>query len=343
LAAAAAESGAESTAGSTAESTAGSVESVGHLLRPDENDSLSYWISSPERYAERLHMTAEQVLAIQTEHAAASTALHKRISDLPAAQGKLKHQLICQHRYQYGKHPFVCRSCWCYQPVCLCRMAAAQEEMQASLPFCVDQVVLWTHHREWTSISNSGSLLPLLLKNVTLLMKGLPEHDTKMNELLVHDPQRIIVVLWPDNDISTRQNHSNTTITNRKTWQQIQEMVIDGSKKITLLAVEGTWRTARRMESKLPPHVIRVKLPPETVYWRSNDADHTVKNEKGRSLLAELRQQDGGPKDNLCTAEAVTAALVGLGLPKDQGNGVLEFIQHKVDRIRRYQGKQKRS
>jgi len=137
-------------------------------------------------------------------------------------------------------------------------MAAAQEEMQASLPFCVDQVVLWTHHREWTSISNSGSLLPLLLKNVTLLMKGLPEHDTKMNELLVHDPQRIIVVLWPDNDISTRQNHSNTTITNRKTWQQIQEMVIDGSKKITLLAVEGTWRTARRMESKLPPHVIRV-------------------------------------------------------------------------------------
>lgn len=50
-------------------------------------------------------------------------------------------------------------------------------------------------------------------------------------------------------------------------------------------------------------------------------------------------QGKGGGEYNVCTAEAVTAALVGLGLTHNDGNQILNLVQKKVDTTLQYQGK----
>lgn len=306
----------------------GTVLSAG--LRNNDSHSLSHWLASPETYAERLGMAVKEVKKTKEAHRAASQALNDRLSSL--SDGNLKHQLICQHRHRYPKHPFVCQNCWCYLPICLCKEAAKNPKLV--LPKSVQQVVLWTHHREWTSISNSGSLLPLVLGDTRLLMKGFPDHDEDIQKIF-NDRNSTIVALWPDND----KTHKMESSYQRINWLALQTRLVDRAAEapITLLALEGTWRTARRMASKLPDHVVRAALPPEVSFWNNPvDDDNPV------SLLQPLRQQEGGSKDNICTAEAVTAALVGLGLSKDDGRIILDLVEQKVSLTRQYQGKRKR-
>lgn len=309
-------------------------------INDDSNncDSLSHWLSSPERYAERLGLTVEQVRLEKAAHHTASQTLQEQLAT--ELDGTVKHQLVCQHRFQYGKHPFVCHKCWSYRPICLC----SEVPKPLPLPESIHQVIVWTHHREWGSISNSGSLLPLMLRNTQLLMKGLPQHDSIFQTILDSEEPRILV-LWPDNDISTMPTKQQRS-TNRISWEELQDMLAahendntTNSRGLTLVTLEGTWRTARRMASKLPPHVLRVALPPYVASWHNARNNPT---KRPSSLLQPLRQQEGGSPDNLCTAEAVTAALVGLGMSECDGHKILDLVQTKVDRTRRYQGKRTR-
>ena len=62
-------------------------------------------------------------------------------------------------------------------------------------------IVLWTHRQEWGSVSNTGSILPLILEKTRLLMKGLPEHEEEWKNLLLdHDVlsslQSSLVLPW---------------------------------------------------------------------------------------------------------------------------------------------------
>ena len=223
------------------------------------------------------------------------------------------------------------------------------------LPPTVERVILWTHHREWTSTSNSGSLLPLLLDDTKLLMKGLPKHDEEFRGILDDIGTGRVVILLPDNDTSsvqTEQPHpvDPKTQHHRVTWQDLQTTLVrsDGDDQVTLIVLEGTWRTARRMASKLPATIQRVSLPPTILFWSTrpsvgdvDDVDYYETIRVRKSSLRPLRQQEGGSQLNLCTAEAVTAALVGLGLSHENGGRILGLIQKKVDQTRRYQGKQK--
>jgi DTW domain-containing protein YfiP len=317
----------------------------------DHNDSLSHMLSSPERYAEQMGMTVDQVCRFQEEHTAASQALHQQV-EASFNDGPKKHRIICEHRYRYAKHPFVCRNCWCYLPICLCQEAAVLPLIQ--LPTAVKQVILWTHHREWTSISNSGALLPLLLQDTKLLMKGLPQHDEEIQHVFEDSGRGHVVVLWPDNDTSPNQNEQQSPVDqkiqqDRITWQDLQKLLIgkDSANQVTLVALEGTWRTARRMASKLPATALRLSLPPDILFWNHrpqvirDDADDDDETSLIRqSLLRPLRRQEGGSQLNLCTAEAVTAALLGLGLSQAHGCRILDLVQRKVDQTRRYRGKQ---
>ena len=99
------------------------------------------------------------------------------------------------------------------------------------------------------------------------------------------------------------------------------------------------------MASKLPATIERLSLPPNILFWSTrpsvgdvddDDYDETIR--VGKSSLRALRQQEGGSQLNLCTAEAVTAALVGLGLSHENGGRILGLIQKKVDQTRRYRG-----
>ncbi|CAB9529269.1 expressed unknown protein [Seminavis robusta] len=313
-----------------------------------DNDSLSHWLSSPELYAERLGLSVDQVQRHKQEHYAASEALQQQMKQTKIT-GAEKHQLICEHRYRHGKHPFVCPTCWCYGPICLCDDAAATDRIP--LTNTVKQVILWTHHREWGSISNSGSLLPLRLDNTQLFMKGLPQHDAAFQKIL--DTNDNLVVLWPDNNDNNDTNPKEVDDDDRISWQDLETMLLRGNNQseehgLILIALEGTWRTARRMVSKLPAKVKRISLPTQVAFWnhsimaKENTATTISQDTTRQSILQPLRRQEGGNPDNLCTAEAVTAALVGLGLPPTDGNQILHLVQKKVDRTRRYQGKRTR-
>jgi hypothetical protein len=220
-----------------------------------------------------------------------------------------------------------------------------------------------------------------VLDDTKLLMKGLPQHDDDLKQTLLNDEH--VVVLWPDNVINRqisnndKQQQQNdycsnkSTEHNRITWEELQtNLMIEhecnfGSSmnsnyhQVTLLVLEGTWRTARRMISKLPATIQRLSLPPNVLFWSSTPSQSSVpivvdnsdddnddyvfikNNENTRTKLQRsLRiQGKGGSTYNLCSAEAVTAALVGLGLTHNDGHRILDLVQKKVNMTLQYQGK----
>jgi len=270
-----------------------------------ESDSLSHTVGSPEKYAAALGMTLEQVQIREELREESVRELQEQLEG--TFDGKERHRLICQHRFKQGKHPFTCPKCWSYQPVCICGDAPGKKK---TIP--CEQVIIWTHHSEWGSQSNTGSVLPLVLENTRLLMKGL--HDGNLESILNADPTIQPVILWPN------VNFSN----GNENYVTFDDLV---GKKVILLAMEGTWRQARRMVSKFP--YPRLSLTGGDS--GSNNVPPPI------SILAPLRCQKDGPKHSVCTAEAVVMALEGMGL--DQDPSILELVKRKVDQTRRYRGK----
>ena len=269
--------------------------------------SLSHLTSSPERYAASLGLTIPEMQHIQNNRIEKSKDLHNTLqcSELTGPQ---KHTLKCQHIMEYGQHPFVCRRCWTYQPICICNYnnVRVHDELDG-IP--VQEVIVWTHHDEWGAVANTGSVLPLRLKNVSLKLKGLPEHDIWLNEV-INNPAVLPLVLWKDQSVASPYK------------QYSIDDLLQQEKQIVLIAVEGTWRNARRMVTKLGP-MGRLALSEQHVHgWRQSTGS--------------LRPQ--ASSDQACTAEAVIGALVALGLEKRVGLSVLQLVEKKMDLTRQYQG-----
>jgi DTW domain-containing protein YfiP len=293
--------------------------------------SLSDILSSPKRYANALNMTLEQVERTKETYRTASEDLHTRLQSKDYT-GTEKHTLLCGHRLEYGRHPFSCPKCWSYLPVCVCGVAG---DVKRALPSNLE-VVVWTHHREWGLTSNTGCLLGLTLDNCRPLMKGLPEHDNQLEDIL-EDEDCLAVVLWPDQNSTDPDSSSSEpkTISLNEVKEELQ------NRRVVLIAVDGTWRNARRMVARLPPTVPRLDLSMDVVFSHNNANDHSSGGES--SILAPLRAR--GPKTRecaerqVCTAEAVASALMQLGLTRCDGDHVLDITRRKVDLIRRYRGK----
>lgn len=349
-------------------------------------------LSSSERYANMLNLTKGQVQMTKKVYMNASQQLHTKLTTMSSSlSGKEKHELICQHRYQYGQHPFVCHNCWSYLPICICRTKQQQQQQQnkknqqhplLQLPYPLKQIIIWTHHKEWGLTSNTGSLIKLLVNNTQLLMKGLPHHDTMLQQTLMSLEEKqnntnnttssssssLVVVLWPDIDTTitttigtakatTKASKSNKNhpqhYHRRMTLAQVQSLAKTTNATITLLVVEGTWRKARRMVSKLPSHVIQMTLEPDGSFWNpmtssnqdsANDVQPKTQIQTpmigSTSILTKLRRQGNTTHtNNLCTAEAITVALVGFGMKHDDASKIIQATQMKVDMTARYRGK----
>ena len=407
-------------------------------------------LSSPERYAAAMNMTVQQVQERKENFRLSSENLHQRLRLVEEEQkqlkagadghsttgsdgvGQNKHTLICEHRYEWGQHPFVCPKCWTYIPICVCSVAEyhhldrysqqrqsrninsnsnnvnkqlleGEEEKQLDpssplssswLPSNLD-VVIWTHHKEYGLTSNTGGLLPLLLDNhpkndsddgtdttkkddghhhrCYVLMKGLPQHDEWFQTNIIdkhNSGEYLVVVLWPtDERKKKRQDGDENTappsitlkeakrilleIQKQQSWQQqLQDDAYTPSSKIrrvVLVAVDGTWRNARRMVSRLPNSLPRLDLSPSKAdesslkSSSSNHEDNSVTSKINTSLLAPIRsrgrsQRKDGGEGLVCTAEAVTAALVSLGLDQEDGDRILHLAKTKVDLVRQYRG-----
>jgi DTW domain-containing protein YfiP len=301
-------------------------------------------VSSPERYAQAMNLTVQEVAQRKQEHTEALIVLQQQIQALN--DGKERHRLICEHRIRYGHHPFVCPDCWSYLPVCVCRhqsvriaSTAGADCQSPSSPTLNQklQVVVWLHHREWGLTSNTGGLLRLALgsENCKLFMKGLPQHDTQLQRDYVdkHHTEKLVVVLWPSSEGKT----SNTI-----SMEELRSELSSSSsgRQVVLMAVDGTWRNARRMVGRLPPHIPRLDLSSCIVseYLKQNQ-----QHSKARSLLAPLRSrgpsQHGQREESLvCTAEAVTMVLLELGMDPKDGESILDLARSKVNLVRGYRG-----
>jgi hypothetical protein len=179
-------------------------------------------------------------------------------------------------------------------------------------------------YREWGLTSNTGSIVAQALENCEMLMKGLQEHDIQLQEDILEDDKTLAVVLWPDSADSPAPSIS---------LEQVQQE-LKHDRRVVLIAVDGTWRNARRMVYRLPDTLPRLDL----------SADVVLSSPATGSILAPLRTRGGpstreGSDRQVCTAEAVVGALVALGLSKTDGDHVLELTKTKLDRIRRYRGK----
>ena len=164
---------------------------------------LSDLVSSPERYAQALNMTVEQMSQQKLAHQKASDDLQQQLQSTELS-GTEKHQIICSHRHRYGRHPFTCRNCWSYLPVCICQQTGPKRQLPSNL-----EVAVWTHHGEWGLTSNTGSIVAQALENCDMLMKGLPEHDIQLQEDILEDDKTLAVVLWPDSADSSAPSISS--------------------------------------------------------------------------------------------------------------------------------------
>jgi hypothetical protein len=210
--------------------------------------------------------TIQQIFALRDNYNEAANQLHTILSN-PNLDGNTKHQMHCQHRYNYGRQPFVCKDCWSYLPICICHKQQQGDTLVTDddnsntngngdsifqrvpilpLPpmqhlfltarvndFDMIDIIMWTHHKEWGSPSNTGSVLvvalqqlcnrndshPLSSSNIHayMLMKGYNEHDDQFEQLLRprNDAEIVIpVVLWAP---AAEGNTSNTQITSLTT------------------------------------------------------------------------------------------------------------------------------
>ena len=112
------------------------------------------------------------------------------------------------------------------------------------------------------------------------------------------------------------------TMTNVHTQKQQQQQQQQQHQQIVLIALEGTWRNARRMLTKLGP-IGRLTLSEQDIHgWRHSTSSLRPQASSGQA----------------CTAEAVVSALVALGLEKSKGLSVLKLVEKKMDLTKRYQG-----
>ena len=169
--------------------------------------------------------------------------------------GVTKHTMLCEHRAANGRHPFICPKCWTYVPICVCGLVHVQEP----LPIGLSQVVVWVHHGEWGLSSNTGKLLEVSMLNTTLLMKGLPRHDEELRRITA-DPSVLCVVLWPTPQLGTEDK----SITLEELRRRVGESSGAGggeNKRIVLIALDASWRNAKRMYARLPNKVPVVRFP----------------------------------------------------------------------------------
>jgi DTW domain-containing protein YfiP len=267
----------------------------------------------------------------------------------------------------------VCPRCWSYRPICICSAYNANENSTAPISERCNigaTVVVWTHHKEWGSPSNTGSVLNVALNvknnetsdsaslfdprrnSCVMLMKGLPEHDLILQNLLQQEDV-LPVVLWTKEGGEKVDQAEKQANLQRPSYVSLHDLTARisnrSSGKVVLIAIEGTWTTARKMASKLPPSVPRLHLSAHEIFWlnlnKHDGADVRPASQASslpsKSRLHSLRKQKSN-STKVCTAEAVVSALVGMtAVTVPEANEILHLVETKVRRTIDYQGKTK--
>lgn len=288
---------------------------------------------SLQNLADSMQLSVSELYQRHADYETAVEVLQEKLRN-PNLSGTVKHQLHCQHRFQYGRQPLVCPTCWSYLPICLCRKRPSLSvEKLSTRGTAVKKdydcsVVIWTHHKEWGSPSNTSSALAAVLgpTKCRMLMKGLEEHDAELARLLAvqHDdtttggenPRRVVVpiVLWTESAVDSS---ADSNVSEKRQFikaEQLRHELLQASSSsscsraqiassdsdepsvlLLLIALEGTWGQARRMSNKLPASVSGLSLTTNEIFgWRGLD-DHSQSTASSpslhKSIIQPLRKQ----------------------------------------------------
>jgi len=336
--------------------------------------------SSLQRMADSMNgVSVEQIHQMRVDYEMAIQQLRRKLSD-PTLSGAAKHQLHCQHRFQFGRQPLVCPTCWSYLPICCCstknttisrrtQVGVDDSPNDATTTLCIQNggnskptpcsVVFWTHHKEWGSPSNTGSAVVAQLggsrqSNCKMLLKGLDVHDAELQRQIHDDPNVLPVVLWTEseNDDNDRDEGRSREFVGVEQLREELTAASNSNKSLLLIALEGTWKQAGRMSTRLPTSVRGLSLSTEQVFgWRRTSTNRGTAKQRQQSILHPLRKQKQTEKthssemivnagNKVCTAEAVVSALFALSvLSESEASALLDSVQRKIRDTAAYQGK----
>jgi DTW domain-containing protein YfiP len=129
-----------------------------------------------------------------------------------------------------------CSRCWMQQQYCFCEALPAVINVRHSFVLYISGKELSAH-----ASSNTGKLL--VMWGGTLICEGVPNDETKLEELL-QDKSRRPVVLFPSRDATP----ASPTLTS------------NDINPLLIIALDGSWRHASRMNKRFPAHIPRVCL-----------------------------------------------------------------------------------
>ena len=277
----------------------------------------------PPETLRSLGVTAEQYAAARQAHYDSAARMVAVLQD-PAASGEDKHDAQARHYFEHGRNVFACPDCWLLRGegkkfACICgriRRFRLAEHLE---------VLIHMHTYEYGRGSSTGGLLAISLDPCRILVRGLKEHERELRAR-AEDPDTLVAVLWPDRDGAS--------------LLPAEVECLRGGRKLALVAIDGTWNTARKVVARLPKDWVRMRVEAP---WSlvaapapGDEADALAAFE-GESLLAPARRYRGGGDcqnaGRTSTLEAVVAALEGLGEPQATIDGLLDNLKLKVDSV----------
>ena len=269
----------------------------------------------------------------------------------PDVSPERKHDASARHHVVWGRSTFACAKCWLLKGNCVCRFlskafadkSGASSQCSMRPPFV--RVVVYAHHNEVARGNGSGNLVPACLPFGELLVAGLAEHEKRLALLLRENTGRV-AVLWPRGTMEAAE--IKEMLSNDAKRGGIEADTSANEKNATgwtLIAVDATWNSARKMVSRIPSSVPRVSVPAEAFQALAKRVPPLPTHD---SLLGPVRKYDArakkkGAEKNVVmdsgrrsTFEAVLASLLAVGaLDEDACAALLRNVKVKVNAVLR--------
>lgn len=269
-----------------------SLNMTNHGLTP--RHLALHGISSPEEWIAKAKERDEERAKVE------------RIVLDKATPGPLKTTIRSEYIVKYGKTLFSCPNCWLLPGLCICSRLE-KVSLRSTTVICS------VHNLEWGKASNSGAIAALSCEGGRVLFRGHAEHDARLQEAF-EDTSSTVAVLFPgENAISPAE------------LKEIAAAKTGG--RITVVAVDATWRNAVRLKQSYPTHLLQVKLT----------ANSPIISNQSRSLLYPVRKYAGEESlGRSSTLEAVASLLVEIeGATDQEGRSIEESLlgnlKKKVD------------
>ncbi len=188
-----------------------------------------------------------------SDHKSSATVrdeLAQALQEVPHAE---RESVVAQHIFATKNQLFgnvLCSTCWLSKPECICSKATP-------IPSFRHRLVVIVHPEEYARSSNTGALPQacMLPHNITVLVRGVPEHDAEIAALCL-EPNTF--VLFPGQDARPFAD-LEMSVELQGQLEQLEQLVMC-EKRYNIIIVDGTWTQAKKLERSLPAHIPRVCL-----------------------------------------------------------------------------------